>query len=148
MPTLQDIANKQKEINIFIEEHGKQALSDSLKEFLEKYTDVKCIKWKQYSPHFNDGEPCTFSVHDPELFFNKNDEEDEYEGSYCSWRLGYCKKENKKNSSKITDEMIKDFENLSKLICENESVCESVFGDGYEITATKEGIEANEYDHD
>lgn len=153
MTTLQDISKKQKELDDFIQEHGKKALSDSLSEFLNKYADVKCVKWTQYSPHFNDGDPCTFSVNEPELFFNDNegaeeeDEDDENEG-YSSWRLGYCKEKNQENSSKITDEMIKDFDILSKLICDNEDVCESVFGDGYEITATKEGITAKEYDHD
>jgi len=29
----------------------------------EKYPDIESISWTQFSPYFNDGEECTFSVH-------------------------------------------------------------------------------------
>lgn len=32
---------------------------------------VKAVRWTQYTPFFNDGEPCYFNVHDP--FITKND---------------------------------------------------------------------------
>ena len=33
------------------------------------------LKWKQYTPYFNDGDACTFSVHEP--YLSKVGEEDE-----------------------------------------------------------------------
>jgi hypothetical protein len=27
------------------------------------------VRWMQYTPYFNDGEPCEFSVYEPEIYF-------------------------------------------------------------------------------
>lgn len=40
--------------------------AELLAAFAEKFKanpSVKCMIWTQYTPYFNDGEPCTFSVH-------------------------------------------------------------------------------------
>lgn len=36
--------------------------------FLEEYPTFKALTWTQYIPHFNDGEPCTFSIYDFNCF--------------------------------------------------------------------------------
>lgn len=42
-----------------VENFGKLA-----EEFFAEYPEVAEIRWDQYAPHFNDGEPCEFSVYD------------------------------------------------------------------------------------
>lgn len=43
-----------------------------------EYPIVQSVEWTQYTPFFNDGDPCEFSVHN---YLNFNGEEDEdYEG--------------------------------------------------------------------
>jgi hypothetical protein len=40
--------------------------SELLAAFAEKFKanpSVKCMIWHQYTPYFNDGDPCTFGVH-------------------------------------------------------------------------------------
>jgi len=40
-----------------------------LKEFFKNNESVESVRWRQYTPGFNDGEPCTFGVTDPHLKF-------------------------------------------------------------------------------
>ena len=47
-----------------IAENGKKALQKILKEYFKENKDVLCIFWDQYTPYFNDGEECVFSVND------------------------------------------------------------------------------------
>jgi hypothetical protein len=50
--------------------------------FFECCPDVDSVFWTQYTPYFNDGESCTFSVGD--IYFTLSDDAgmDDYEGSY------------------------------------------------------------------
>lgn len=42
---------------------ARTAILDAFKEqVFEKYPTVKNIGWPQYTPYFNDGDPCTFSA--------------------------------------------------------------------------------------
>lgn len=57
----------------------------------EALPELEFITWTQYSPYFNDGDECTFSVHDLEYKLKgetpEDDDEDEdyfYEGRYNS----------------------------------------------------------------
>lgn len=64
-------------------EEATQIISLSFKEFFEKYGDlVHAIYWMQYTPYFNDGEACEFSVNDPCIALKKQDEDEDYDYSY------------------------------------------------------------------
>jgi len=41
---------------------AKVALHEEFKNFFESYPEIKSIVWNQYTPYFNDGEECVFSV--------------------------------------------------------------------------------------
>ena len=41
------------------------------KELFDKYPNVSSIGWVQYTPYFNDGDECTFSVYLDDLYVNK-----------------------------------------------------------------------------
>ena len=53
-------------------------VQSAVDQFLEKYPFVHCVHWTQYTPHFMDGEECTFSVNDI-CFYIKFSEEDDLE---------------------------------------------------------------------
>lgn len=50
-------------------------------ESLQSAPQISSFFWTQYTPHFNDGEPCLFSVHELQYVL-KGEACDEYEGSY------------------------------------------------------------------
>lgn len=57
-----------------------------IEELLEKldavfaFPEVDAIRWPQFTPYFNDGDACEFSVHDPLLRLVDGDEDAGYNG--------------------------------------------------------------------
>lgn len=41
----------------------KESFTEVVKEIFTTYPKLKSFAWRQYTPYFNDGEPCEFSVH-------------------------------------------------------------------------------------
>lgn len=80
------ISEQQKEIaeiRTKFKEAFKSQFKDITKQFFEENPEIKCITWSQFTPYFNDGEPCVFGVGEVK-FLKKFDKEeklnsDEYE---------------------------------------------------------------------
>lgn len=65
-----------------MQSESKELMKEAFKEFFSKYGEVvECIFWTQYTPYFNDGEACTFSVNQVFLKMKDDEEVDDYEGS-------------------------------------------------------------------
>jgi hypothetical protein len=68
------------ELNMQMQKKSKDLMKAVLADFFEKYDSiVKNIYWTQYTPFFNDGESCEFSVHDVWITFRKQNDSDEAE---------------------------------------------------------------------
>ena len=128
-----------------IKASGEGALKEALREFFEKFLNVAALRWSQYTPYFNDGDSCTFSVNEPRLRFIETPDDDEsgdYEDGYLStWDL-HDKPEHK--------ELLAAFEEFGSVIQSDsmEAVLLAMFGDHVEVTATRDKIEADSYSHD
>src|ERR1700674_1049946 len=50
-------------------EAAKILIRDGLKNIFDKYPSIENISWTQYTPYFNDGDPCVFRVgaYDPNI---------------------------------------------------------------------------------
>lgn len=151
------ILQKSRELRELIEKSGKEAIQEILESFLAENPTVKRLRWTQYAPYFNDGDPCTFSVHEPEVELfsadaveSEEDEEDEDrddyddEGNFIdSWSLRDTDLTLKKN----LDELSGAFQELS-------SVLESCLTEDGRVTVSRnpEGpgivIECDECSHD
>lgn len=139
---IQQIKDKNEELKKLVAE---AALGTGLKDFfLEAFkklpANFEAVRWAQYTPHFNDGEACEFSVH--ETYFKLTDADDNAGDNWQSaWGLRYDKQ--------ITDEIEEILGQLHTDMQEIEDVLKTAFGDGYQITITSAGeIEVEEYSHD
>jgi hypothetical protein len=47
-----------------LEQDFSDALASTTKAIFNKFPEIACIYWKQYTPSFNDGNPCTLTVGD------------------------------------------------------------------------------------
>lgn len=150
MTNLKEIAAKINKLKEEYTEIAKKEIFESFKEFFKNYPEVYAIRWEQYTPHFNDGDACTFSVGEAEYFYSEKDlDNGDY---YTSWH-----EPNYENLKALgVDVHIsrasfihKEFCKLSKGLSEIDSdVFMSIFGDHVQAVATKDGIEVDEYDHD
>ena len=105
---------------------GRLLIGELLRDFMNKYPDRK-FEWTQYTPYFNDGDACYFSIHCVYGFDSEGDEVDEYDDVPEAKPLGQ----------------------LSKIINTVDSdIMEELYGDHVTVTLEKGTIRTEECDHD
>lgn len=135
-----------------IEEYGREALLEELQAFFKSQDKYVMIRWEQYTPYFNDGEACVFSVYEPHFFtpehMQEMEEEDDYyfefEGDYIStWRSR--EKMEKEYGGDEAKMMAYD---VAKMLESNSDLLKAVFGDHTRVTVKPDGVHSEHYDHD
>lgn len=150
---IQRVLDKTRELQQEIKEVGQVSIKEMFTAIFEQAPAVTAVRWTQYTPHFNDGEPCVFGVHEPEVqfvegtFLSKKHErgsypeEDEYANGddyYDLWTFRVQQKA-------VTDTVNEAYAVFQEI----DQVMQAVFGDGVRVTVTRDGdIEVEEYDHD
>ena len=147
-----------------IREDSSTLLGAYLKEALTK-TPVKSMRWEQYTPYFNDGDPCTFRVGEIRLSLNASsanesdeDDEDEDDGDYedghhdRSHFKGYGNPGEKWYSAPHPEaaSVLPLFTAMDKV---PDEIMEAAFGDHCRVTVTPGengsiNIDVEEYSHD
>lgn len=146
----------------------KEQLFKLIKEELFDKYDVTKAFWSQYTPYFNDGASCEFSVHDLRIQLGKDEEDDYDEGTYFtretveelketianpkySWSIETAKDhleliEKEPDYYKIAD----TYDKISSVFRSiDEDIFLMAFGDHVKVTITQDGnIEVDNYDHD
>ena len=145
-------------------------LQETMKEdfvaFFKANPYVGSVIWTQYTPYFNDGEPCEFSRHDfsflPKLDAPPFSEDDEYEfddpydmnffveSKYDSAAYKKLQNDFMEQYGSITfygtSKAIEEFKAVLNTI--PDEVYEAAFGDGKKVIASIDGFETEHYDHD
>jgi len=138
-------------------EASNKIFTDLTKTIFEDHPKVKSFGWNQFTPYFNDGDTCYFSVNTDYIQINGesvdesdwisetkitnygtwNREKREYEGRTEVPNLDYDPELS--SASNEIREFLRNFDNDFFL---------SQFGDHAEITITAEGVSVDEYEHD
>ncbi len=126
------------EYDVAVKALGKEALGDAFKAVFDAYPEILAVKWAQYTPYFNDGEPCEFSVGE---FYVKKDGP-EPDGGYDD-EDGFCYL-SYSDKTAVTEAV----RGLHRTANELEDVFKETFGDHAEVVATREGFGVEEYSHD
>jgi hypothetical protein len=133
------------------QKQAQKAFKDSMKSFFEDNPEVKLIRWTQYSPFFNDGEECTFSVHCP-MFTNAPNADDIDCGDYTGddetvWTYGEdCYGDHVEPPPHLV-QVLNEFEEVQQSDAFGQ-IAEAMFGNHVEVTITAAGITVDEYSHD
>lgn len=161
--TLKNLVEQQTAIRKKFMQEAQTAFNTALKDFFDANPDVKTIRWTQYTPFFNDGEPCEFGVNDVH-FSNadasllsdwgelESDDDTLWSVINPSWIMksdsDYYKSEQALLSKAKID--IESIEALTDVIGsrEFEDVLLNMFGDHVRVTITRAGIDVEQYDHD
>lgn len=115
--------------------------------------------WRQYTPYFNDGEPCTFSVYG--LWVRTTDDEDGDEDDLEMWghrSLGKVSGHRDESTGDWVKDPYEGPDEARFLRCKAleaavegghfETVLLDAFGDHAAITVRRDGIQVDFYDHD
>ena len=130
-------------LNRMIDEYNnlKVKLADQMKvefkSFFANNPAIKGITWVQFTPHFNDGDPCCFGVNEFCPVYQDEEVEALKEGETSYYDL-----EGQSENNPNLAEFIKS---LTKL---PDEIFETAFGDHAQIVATSEGFHVSEWDHD
>jgi hypothetical protein len=56
-----------------LQQEGEAAVKDAFKDLFDKFPEVRSVVWSQYTPYFNDGDVCYFSVHEFDVNLGTDD---------------------------------------------------------------------------
>jgi len=183
MKKIDELKTKISEANARINELKKQMQKElqaeftgALAELFDAYPFVKSLNFNAYTPHFNDGDECTYRVHHEYCQFNGygEDEDDEQQGdgedivnmaeeeiyveepnpdydpTADSWsnkgRKTRYVKKPNPNFNPLYKEAVDAFRGALAVV-DGDNWKEMV-GDHVKVTITRDGIETDEYDHD
>lgn len=171
MQTLQSrfdaLIAEQRALKAKFQTEAQAMFKETMKEFFDKNFGITALKWSQYTPYFNDGDPCVFRVNEV-VFTNASPEELEnvtawgdYDGEdenvWATNGISYIFNSNSEyhmnEAAKIraaggVDEDSCDL--IDKMIqsSEMEEIMQEMFGDHVVITATRDGFDVDDYEHD
>lgn len=74
---IDNINTKRREYDEALAQMGKDVAAEIAAELAPLIPPGYALRWTQYTPHFNDGSPCYFSVHEPYLVRDKREKDDD-----------------------------------------------------------------------
>ncbi len=174
MDKINAIRAKAAELKKELMEANKEVFSESAKELFEKFPKLDWFEWTQYTPYFNDGDECTFSVNAEDNQVWINGLECENGGFYFSttkWSKDSSGKSSyidKTDEEILSEEFNSDegttFRDLDMTVSEivklkhaipafvqsfDEDYLKEAFGDHTSVKMHRDGtVENDEYEHD
>ena len=154
MTDLQQAINRQQEA---LQEQFEKEFPVMVKDFFLAVPAIKSVTWTQYAPYFNDGDACTFSVHDVIFATDENDDLEAYRGEEYETKDEDDESTNPlfsgsmyslKDKKILTKDQLSLCEKLDYMISDNESIMENMFGNGVIVVLRESGIVNEDYDHD
>lgn len=161
------LIEEQRALKAKFQAEAQAMFKETMKEFFDKNPGITALKWTQYTPYFNDGDACVFRVNDVYYTNASADELEnvtawgEYEGEdesvWVTYNIAYVLNSGRKY---YEDEVAKilaaggvdegSCELIDKMIqsSEMEEIMKEMFGDHVVITATRDGFDVNNYEHD
>lgn len=126
----------QTELGKKLHEQGKLAFMEHLKEFFEANPRIEVVRWRQYTPGFNDGDACHFGYHGIDI-----------KGINIKTKYPPEDGEGFHESYAIEDKEIKAaVEALDTDLSSMEAALQIAFGEPVQVTASRDGIETEDYD--
>lgn len=140
-------------------EKGKAAFSAAVADLFASHPKLEEFGWKQYTPYFNDGEPCEFSVHGAARFkfggewltavVEEGEEEPTYhEELYANYKTGKYFDDNPEADAAAAAcvDIVKALDRMSEM-------AEIAFGDHVEVIVRRGDnglpyVECEECEHD
>lgn len=112
-------------------------LKQAFKEYFIKHPDVDNIRFTAYTPYFNDGEACYYSVGEFYVILKADKCTDECKVHQDDDWYESCEK--------ASSEALNDAGALSRI---SSDIFMMVFGDHVKVTASIEGFQVDKYDHE
>ena len=155
-----DLKKEMEDLKKKMQERGQEIFREGSKIIFEQYPDLEWFSWRQYTPYWNDGEPCEFSVWDELNIRFKNapvlDEEeaeeyyDESDRPTLEYYGGgeYLRKYALEHEGVTEDHLDAADAAVNLVRAIPEEVMYDLFGDHATVTIFADHVEVDEYSHD
>lgn len=125
-----------------VAESGRAAVASLLKQFFVEYPSVTGVGWTQYTPYFNDGDPCVFRLGEFHVTTKTGIDFSEVTSIYDEADEAAFQ-----DSYSVDDATVN--EGVCRLVRSSErDLFEAAFGDHVMVIATPAGFHVSEYSHD
>lgn len=154
MTKIEKLVQMKEEYQKACETVGKEGIVEYLQDFFKANPEITAVKWTQYTPYFNDGDACQFSLHG--VYFQLTEEAaeklgldaegggDYSDGFFSAWDIAYTDK-----GKKFGAALKAACGDVEGSLGDLEDLLETAFGDHMEIEVSADGkVEVNEYSHD
>lgn len=147
-----------------VEEEYQQQATALFKEIFDAIPQVYGFAWVQYTPYFNDGDPCKFRMGEISILLGEPTEDDYGDSSYPEgWSVCYNGSLDPKDKNSKYDYVVNSYNEARKTFTEEEmttllELCQflesqndlmhGLYGDHVRVTITREGTSTDEFDHD
>lgn len=142
MKALKELAKARAAYLKKIEDAGKSAVQEAARTVFDAHPEIGRIEWTQYTPYFNDGDPCVFSIN--EVYFLRLDEIDE-ESEYTDEREDIIDATSGWGDNKKI--LLASAAEFAQLVEDNEDLMETL-GEGKVVISRKAGVSIEDVDHD
>lgn len=146
------------EINNFTRgtpEQADPALLVAVIDAVLAFPEVEAIRWDQYTPYFNDGDPCEFSIYEVRVkLVGIDDDDGDYGDGFADYFALTFEKDGKRpyapEGVEISDELGAAIKAVNGAVAggQHYTVLHKLFGDPAQVTATPEGFHVEDYEHD
>jgi hypothetical protein len=157
------LTSKMIELRKELNDCSRDLFEEAAKEVFAANPELENFSWAQYTPYFNDGDPCRFRASTDYPSINMCDEAENED------RVGYGEDDdgqfsfNPSNPKYFSEDepatqqdidLYAVYERLKKSVLEllnsfDDAAYQTMFGDGYRITVNRDGtIDEDEYSHD
>ncbi len=152
--------NKAKrELEQMMAAEGQNIVHELLDEFVKSTKGVESVRWKQYTPFFDDGNPCTFSIHEVSVKLTEDyyfdvtgrsmDKAEEDDVFLNSWNVSrYDSFTGSLVSNNNGKALIFALKNLEKKLNDEEMLLEKTFGDHASVTYYRGDFFLEDCNHD
>lgn len=153
MSTFKDKVNSINERIAKLKEEEKAIYQNEMKglfkALFEDHPTLMTLVWDQYTPYFNDGDPCYFRRYSIFCEVDGIDSYDKNEFSSLEDAISECGYPDEVMLSTWSKNCPEDIKNAIKsLESTPDEMFELAFGDGVRVFATREGFEVEDRDHD
>lgn len=147
---LAKIQETQREYQELLASQGQELIAALAADMFEKNPGLLTVKWDQYTPSFNDGDPCTFSIHEPRVKFTKEfydslteeektqmyrmDEDDAESPHLDFYEMAYYGRKKSKLKA-VNHDLIEFYRAIQKV----EDIMVRCFGDPVEVSIDRDG---------
>jgi hypothetical protein len=141
----------QAEYKSMMQENAKNIFSEMSKEVFENNPNLQDFSWTQYTPYFNDGDTCEFSVNTDYFYINRSNSDSDYIDVWYVTKPEYHDRiDFKKFGFNNVEEVVKAVSEVKDILdMFDEDDYMEMFGDHAEVTVSRnDGVTVDGYDHD